>query len=126
MSKLDIKHLKELLVSKLLSKGFTIKESYKVKGFSGVTHEFDLLIIKENNCCAVNFCKTEVAIELIKAVALYLDTKIPQIIVCKEFKKNLVKMIEGSGIKVSIFSHSDVDEIVEKIMLILENQRKTR
>jgi len=122
--KLDIEKLKEILVNRLLRKGFIVKESYKAKGFSGVIHEFDILIEEGGRCCAINFCRSDATIELIKAVALYLDTKIPQIVVCNEYKKDIVEMIEGSNVKVSMLSNENIDEVIRKIVEYLKEHTR--
>ncbi len=119
--KLDVMKLKEVLVDKLLKKGFFVKESYKAKGFSGIIHEFDLLVEEGKKRCAINFCRGDVAIEIVKAVALYLDTKIPQILVCSEYRRDIVDMIEGSNVKVSVVSHENVNEIIKKLLSVLKN-----
>ena len=118
----DIEKLKEILVNRLLRKGFIVKEPCKAKGFSGVIHEFDILIEEGGRRCAINFCRSDATIELIKAIALYLDTKIPQIVVCNEYKKDIVEMIEGSNVKVSILSDEDIDGVIKKIIEYLKEQ----
>lgn len=121
MSKLGVEKLREVLVNKLLDRKFRIREHHRVKGFSGVIHELDILVEEGDKRCAINFCRSEVTIELIKAIALYLDTKIPQIIVCKEYKKDLAEMVKESNIKVSIVSAENLDVVIEKIVEYLSS-----
>jgi len=121
VSKLNVEELREVLVNKLSGKGFRIRESHRVKGFSGVIHEFDILVEEDDKRCAINLCRNEVTIELIKAIALYIDTKIPQIMVCKEYKKDLDKMVRGSNIKVSIVPAENLDMVIEKIVEYLSS-----
>ena len=98
-------------------RGFEFLSGFRVIGESGVEHEFQFVVKHGSSLVAVSFIDEVNDVDMLVVLAKKLDTKIPQIIVCR--KVNGVSREIASENKVPIVKWGDQGEFRREVMKFL-------
>lgn len=107
----------EHILKKLNEKGWSIVESPRFKGISGLYHNYKYIIISSKKCkIAIEELTVFDSCEFLKCMGKSIDTRIPVIAICEKMVKDPIHVPEVPYIKVVLKSDvSSLEYIVEEL-----------